>query len=496
MKISIITPSYNQAKFIERTILSVLSQNHPNLEYIVIDGGSTDGTIEILKKYSDKIIWKSEKDNGQSDAINKGFKIATGDIIAYLNSDDTYESETLRKVTDFFQKNLTKKWVYGKCKIINEKDQEIRKPITWYKNLLLKNYSYKKLLTENFISQPATFWKKEILNEIGNFNTTENFCMDYEFWLRIGQKYPAGIINSYLANFRYYINSKSGSVNKKQFQDELRLAKKYGTAYPLSIFLHQINYYKITGIYKILNMFNKIYSKIETMLRLLYRKFMFLIKTITGNEIYFPIQSRNINKKYLGSQKYGGWFICPDKINKNSIIYSFGVGEDVSFDLDIIRKFNCNVFAFDPTPKSITWLKKQTLPKKFSYFKYGIGATDGFIQLFPPINPNHISHSIFQKDSQNSIKAKIAKLKTIMHNLGHNRISILKMDIEGSEYDVINDILKSNLEIDQILVEFHHRFSQISPQRTKRAIKKLNKAGYKIFSISSSREEYSFIKLK
>lgn len=253
MKISIITPSYNQAQFIERTILSVLNQNYSNLEYIIIDGGSTDGTVEILKKYSDRIIWKSEKDAGQSDAINKGLKIATGEIVAFLNSDDTYEPNTLQKISDFFENNLEKKWVYGKCKIINENDQEIRRPITWYKNLLLKKYSYSKLLSENFISQPAVFWKREIHAELGYFNEQEHFCMDYEFWLRLGAKYPASVINDYLANFRYYANSKSGSVNKKQFQDELRLAKKFGTDYPLSIILHKVNYYKIVFIYQFLN---------------------------------------------------------------------------------------------------------------------------------------------------------------------------------------------------------------------------------------------------
>jgi glycosyltransferase involved in cell wall biosynthesis len=254
MKISVITPSFNQAQFIERTILSVLSQNYPDLEFIIMDGGSTDGTLEILKKYANRIIWKSEKDNGQSDAINKGLQMATGDIVTYLNSDDTYEPEALQKIADFFQNNPTQKWVYGKCKIINANDQEIRKPITFYKNLLSRRYNYTKLLTENFISQPATFWKKALHAEIGYFNTEEHFCMDYDFWLRIGQKYPAGIINDYLANFRYYTNSKSGSVNKKQFQDELRIAKKYGQGNFFSISLHKINYYKITLIYNFLNL--------------------------------------------------------------------------------------------------------------------------------------------------------------------------------------------------------------------------------------------------
>jgi len=259
MRFSIITPSYNQAQFIERTIKSVLCQNYPNFEYIVMDGGSTDGTVEILKKYSDKIIWKSEKDRGQSDAINKGLKMATGDIVAYLNSDDTYEPDALKKVAEFFQNSPAgepdKKWVYGKCRIINENDKEIRKPITAYKNLLLKKYSYAKLLSENFISQPATFWKRKIHAEIGFFDENEHYCMDYEFWLRMGQKYPAGVINEYLANFRYYTNSKSGGVNKKQFQDELRIAKKYGKNNKLSVALHYLNHWKIVIIYKLISFF-------------------------------------------------------------------------------------------------------------------------------------------------------------------------------------------------------------------------------------------------
>jgi len=257
MKISIITPSYNQAAFIERTILSVLNQNYPNLEYIIMDGGSTDGTVEILKKYSNKIIWKSENDKGQSAAINKGLKMATGEIFAYLNSDDTYEPDTIRKVIDFFKKNPDKKWAYGKCRIIDENDKEIRKPITFYKNLLLEKYSYAKLLSENFISQPATFWKKELHDEMGYFNEKEHFCMDYEFWLRIGQKYSAGVIDEYLANFRYHTNSKSGRNVKKMFRDKLRIAKIYGRDNSLSIAIHYLNYYKIVLSYQLVNFFNK-----------------------------------------------------------------------------------------------------------------------------------------------------------------------------------------------------------------------------------------------
>lgn len=253
-KISIITPSYNQAHFIERTIKSILDQGYPNLEYIVMDGGSTDGTVKILKKYGDRITWKSEKDGGQSEAINKGLRMAKGDIVAFLNSDDTYEPGALEKVAEYFTENPDIKWAYGKCRIINEDDVEIRRPITWYKNMLLRRYTYRKLLAENFISQPATFWRRELHKKIGFINEKEHYTMDYEFWLRIGRKYPAGVINGYLANFRMYDASKSGSLANPQFQDELRIAKKFSGGARLPIFLHKINYYKITWTYKLMAM--------------------------------------------------------------------------------------------------------------------------------------------------------------------------------------------------------------------------------------------------
>ena len=255
MKFSIITPSFNHAQFIERTISSVLNQKDVELEYIIIDGKSTDNTLNIIRDYDAQLIWVSEKDNGQSDAINKGLKLATGEIVAFLNSDDVYCPGAFQQVAEFFKNNPDKMWVYGKCKIIDENDQEIRKPITWYKNFMLKKYSYSKLLQENFISQPATFWRRELITEIGLLDKNEHLCMDYEYWLRIGCKYDAGVINEYLASFRFYAKSKSGANFTKQFKDELRLALKYGSKYPFSLLIHRFNYYKITWIYKLMRIF-------------------------------------------------------------------------------------------------------------------------------------------------------------------------------------------------------------------------------------------------
>jgi FkbM family methyltransferase len=223
------------------------------------------------------------------------------------------------------------------------------------------------------------------------------------------------------------------------------------------------------------------------------RKIIIILKIIIGKEIYFPIQIK-IEKVFLGSKKYGGWVINPNRLNKKSIVYSFGIGEDISFDRALISRFGCKILAFDPTPKSISWLKKQNLPKNFNYFKYGLAAKNGFIKLYPPQNPKHVSYSIINKNKKtNSIKAKVKNLNSIMENFGHQKIDLLKMDIEGSEYEVIDNITDNNFNIDQILIEFHHRFPTIKIDKTKKAIKKLNKVGYKIFHISPSREEYSFI---
>ncbi|EKD24808.1 MAG: glycosyl transferase family 2 [uncultured bacterium (gcode 4)] len=270
MKISIITPSYNQAEFIERTILSVITQKWDfELEYIIMDGGSTDNTIKIIQNLEFRIqnwkikthckkinfIWRSEKDKGQSDAINKWLKLATWDIVTYLNSDDTYEPGALAHVVKYLWRS-DKMRCYGKCRIIDTQDKEIRKWITWYKNLLWGKYSYAKLLSENFISQMTVFWKKEVMGELGYFDINEHLCMDYEYRLRIGAKYAPVYIPQYLSNFRFYQTSKSWSRFVNQFTDELRIARKYARGgHKWALFLHRINYYKIVMAYKILHLF-------------------------------------------------------------------------------------------------------------------------------------------------------------------------------------------------------------------------------------------------
>lgn len=178
-KISIVTPSYNQGGFIERTIQSVLAQDYLNLEYIIIDGGSTDDTVDIIKKYDNRIAyWVSEPDKGQADAINKGFKMATGGIVAWLNSDDTYEPEAVKTISEVF-KCPEIDLIYGDCNIVDKEDKIIGK-------MDGGDFRYKKNLFNLIctIPQPATFFRRKILNEIGYLDTSLNLSMDFEYWIR------------------------------------------------------------------------------------------------------------------------------------------------------------------------------------------------------------------------------------------------------------------------------------------------------------------------
>lgn len=259
-KITVITPSFNQAPFIERTIQSVLDQDYPALELIVMDGGSTDGTVEILRRYEGRLQWVSERDEGQADAINKGIARATGDIIAYLNSDDLYEPGALRAAGEYFSQHSDVLWLTGRCRIIDEQDGETRRPITAYKNFLLRRYTYSLLLVTNPISQPATFWRRSVVEEFGFFDKGQHFVMDYEYWLRIGRKYRPAILDRYLAAFRVYSTSKTSSSFLRSFRQELEVAKGYSTS-PLLNMLHWLNYLGIAGAYLFLNTLSRLKPK-------------------------------------------------------------------------------------------------------------------------------------------------------------------------------------------------------------------------------------------
>lgn len=194
---------------------------------------------------------------------------------------------------------------------------------------------------------------------------------------------------------------------------------------------------------------------------------------------------------------YGGFYACPDLLNDRSVVYSFGIGEDISFDKSIIEKFHCKVYGFDPTPKSINWIKQQNLPDGFSFHDYGIGSNTERHKFYLPRNPNHVSGSAMETtnvNSEESIEVQLKSLPDIMTELGHTKIDLLKMDIEGSEYDVIDSIINTETCINQILVEFHDRFFKTVKRKSAAAIQHLKSRGYDIFAVSDSFEEISLVR--
>lgn len=250
-KVTIVTPSYNQGAYIEATIQSVLNQGYPNLEYLVMDGASTDGTVGILKKYGRRVRWVSEKDRGQTHAINKGLRRGRGEIVSYLNADDLLEDGALFIVAQAFQKNPEAQWLTARCRIVNHQGRKIRSSIETYRNFWLQHYSREKLLVLNFISQPATFWRRKLHGEVGYFNERLNFTMDYDLWLRISRSHKPLILPDTLASFRVHPSSKGGTRYREQFAEDWYVVRRH-TSRPLLLTLHRIHNTMIVLAYRLL----------------------------------------------------------------------------------------------------------------------------------------------------------------------------------------------------------------------------------------------------
>jgi glycosyltransferase involved in cell wall biosynthesis len=212
--VSIITPSFNQAAFLEETMLSVINQDYPNVEYFVIDGGSTDGSVEIIRKYEHRIAyWTSEMDNGQSHAINKGWKHAHGEIVAYLNSDDTYQPGAISKAVEALATHPEWAMVYGDCGIMDEHGKLID---MW----IAQPFDLMSLICNCRIGQPSAFIRRLALEDVGMMDESFFMAMDYDLWTKLGLRYSIGHLPGYhLANYRVHQDAKS-SAQALRFTDE------------------------------------------------------------------------------------------------------------------------------------------------------------------------------------------------------------------------------------------------------------------------------------
>jgi glycosyltransferase involved in cell wall biosynthesis len=234
-RITVVTPSYNQGPYLEQTIRSVLDQGYPNLEYIIVDGGSNDSSVEVINKYQDRLAWwVSEKDKGQAHAINKGFARATGDLYAYINSDDTLASNSLMSAAQAFQKGH--EWITGWVVYLDDVGQWPQVPMGRSLNT--------EWLTTNPLCQQATYWSARRMKELGPFQEDMHYCFDYEFWLRLWfvAKLKPHMLHQCMGGFRLHDASKTIS-QIKLFEPEFRRVRTSYRQYLTASELQQIDEY-------------------------------------------------------------------------------------------------------------------------------------------------------------------------------------------------------------------------------------------------------------
>lgn len=254
--VSIIVPSLNQGVFIEQTLHSLVEQGYPRLEIIVCDGLSTDNTIDTLERWSNHITWISERDSGQSEAINKGLRKAQGEILGFLNADDFLLPGALYSIGRAFLQNPETVWVSGQCHIVDSHGRRIRGGIEKYKNFFLKHsLSLNALYVTNFISQPATFWHRLVWEKVGGFDPLLRYVMDYDYWIRIWKTFgPPRIIHHPLAAFRVHPKSKTTSEGHslRYEQEEESVLRRHHVPQVWKL-LHRVHRLGMTVSYRWMN---------------------------------------------------------------------------------------------------------------------------------------------------------------------------------------------------------------------------------------------------
>ncbi|RYE45277.1 MAG: glycosyltransferase [Sphingobacteriales bacterium] len=282
-KISIVTPSFNDVKYLEQTIRSILDQGYPNLEYLVIDGGSTDGSIDIIKKYSDRIsYWISEKDQGMYHAINKGFQRTTGEIMGWINSDDMHHPGSLFTLGQIFYEFKDINWLQGFPNTVDEKGRIIHASQVYDVDKFFF-YQKKHGITSKFIQQESTFWRRSLWEKAGGYISTEfRFAGDFELWIRYFQYERLFNIYGMLGSFRL---SSGGQASVDHFDEYLEETYRILEKYPLSGADRKRIRYR-NWIEKIENTLKTFHKKVQHRLKLNHR-------SVVNDKLYFdPITQR------------------------------------------------------------------------------------------------------------------------------------------------------------------------------------------------------------
>lgn len=218
--VSIVVPTYNQAQYIEQTLASIVGQNWPRLELIVIDGGSTDGTREIVERYPVQ-HFISERDSGQGEAINKGFRLATGDVMAWLNSDDYYLPLTLAKAVEALGDTSRPQLVYGNCLLWHEQEQRAVVDRS-------RPFDREALTSSAYIIQPSAFWTRALWEKTGEINEAYHFVLDWDWWLRASKHGELRFIDKTLSVYRIHAGHKSSSGNPRRIEEIVAFIERHG----------------------------------------------------------------------------------------------------------------------------------------------------------------------------------------------------------------------------------------------------------------------------
>jgi glycosyltransferase involved in cell wall biosynthesis len=250
-RITIVTPCLNAAGTLEECLASVRDQGYPDLEHVVVDGGSTDGTLDVLHA-AGGVRFISEPDEGRPDAANKGVRMATGEVIGFLNADDRYEPGALAAVGEAFERDPNAMWVTGYCRIIDGSGEEIREPITRYKNFLLRRFSFPLYLTQNFVADPATFVRRAALDEVGPLDNRYRISHDYDLWLRVARRWPPVVLERYLSNFRMVEGTLSMAGFERQFREHEEVARLRGDGHRLPVLANAAMSRLIPAVYKLM----------------------------------------------------------------------------------------------------------------------------------------------------------------------------------------------------------------------------------------------------